>query len=84
MNADGSGAPTQLTREVAPSFAQMPAWSPNGQQIAFMSFREGYCSVFRMNADGSGLVRLTRDPAGQARSTQAMWEEPPHCARHDS
>jgi len=64
MNADGSGTPTQMTSEVAPSFAQMPAWSPNGQQITFMSFREGYCSVFRMNADGSGQTNLTPKDAG--------------------
>lgn len=63
MNADGSGAPLQLTNEVAPSFAQMPVFSPNAKYVAFMSFREGYCSVFRMNADGSGQINLTpRDP----------------------
>ena len=39
MNADGSGTPTQLTNEVAPSFAQMPNFSPDGQYVAFMSFR---------------------------------------------
>jgi TolB protein len=62
-NADGSSAPTQLTNEVAPSFAQMPAFSPDGRFIAFMSFREGYCSVFRMNADGSDQQNLTpQDP----------------------
>lgn len=63
MNADGSGTPTQLTSEVAPSFAQMPVWSPDGRYIAFMSFREGYCSVFRMNADGNQQINLTpKDP----------------------
>ena len=62
-NTDGTGAPAQLTSEVAPSFAQMPAWSPDGRYIAFMSFREGYCSVFRMNADGSEQTNLTpKDP----------------------
>jgi Tol biopolymer transport system component len=66
-NADGSSAPTQLTYEVAPSFAQMPAFSPDGRYIAFMSFREGYCSVFRMNADGSDQVNLTpKDPGAPA------------------
>lgn len=70
MNADGTGAPMQLTHEVAPSFAQMPVFSPNGEYIAFMSFREGYCSVFRMNSDGSDQVNLTpRDPAIAA----AIW-----------
>ena len=58
-NADGTGAPEQLTNEVAPSFAQMPVFSPDGRYIAFMSFREGYCSVFLMNADGSDPVNLT-------------------------
>jgi TolB protein len=66
MNADGSGEPTQLTSEVAPSFAQMPAWSPNGTQIAFMSFREGYCAVFRMNSDGSEQINLTPKDPGHA------------------
>jgi len=42
---------------------QMPSWSPNGQQIAFMSTRDGYPSVFLMNADGTGQVNLTpKDP----------------------
>lgn len=64
INADGSGTPVQLTSEVAPSFAQMPVFSPDGKNVAFMSFREGYCSVFRMNADGSSQSNLTpRDPS---------------------
>ena len=63
-NTDGGGTPVQLTTEVAPSFAQMPVWSPDGRYIAFMSFREGYCSVFRMNADGSEQVNLTPKDLG--------------------
>lgn len=69
INADGSGTPVQLTSETAPNFAQMPAWSPDGRYIAFMSFRAGYCSVFRMNADGSNQVNLTpKTPADPATS----------------
>jgi TolB protein len=50
------------------SINQMPVWSPNGQQIAFMSARDGYPSVFLMNADGentaSPAVNLTpKNPA---------------------
>jgi TolB protein len=64
MYADGSGVPIQLTNEVAPSFAQMAVWSPDGRYIAFMSFREGYCSVFRMTADGKDQINLTpKNPA---------------------
>jgi len=66
---DGTGTPVQLTKEVAPSFAQMPVWSPDGRYIAFMSFREGYCSVFRMTAEGNDQVNLTpkdlADPANR-------------------
>jgi Tol biopolymer transport system component len=77
MDADGSDTPTQLTFELAPSFAQMPVWSPNGRYIAFMSFREGYCSVFRMNADGSEQVNLTpkepTDPSASWCSRAPSW-----------
>lgn len=69
INADGSGAPRQLTSEASTSFAQMPVWSPDGRYIAFMSFREGYCSVFRMNADGSGQVNLTPKNPDDANSS---------------
>jgi Tol biopolymer transport system component len=77
INADGSGTPVQLTSENAPSFAQMPVWSPNGRYIAFMSFRETYCSVFRMNADGSNQVNLTpknpSDPSTSWCSRAPSW-----------
>ena len=64
INADGSGTPVKLTSESGTSFSQMPVWSPDGRYIAFMSLRAGYCSVFRMNADGSDQVNLTPKPAG--------------------
>ena len=39
------------------------AFSPDGRYIAFMSIREGYCSVFRMDADGNNQINLTpQDP----------------------
>ena len=40
-----------------------PVWSPDGQQIAFMSKRFGNWDVFVMKADGSGVARLTTSPA---------------------
>ena len=36
-----------------------PAWSPNGGKIAFASNRDGLAELYVMNADGSGVRRLT-------------------------
>jgi len=55
--ADGEN-PVRLTTHIA--LDQMAAWSPDGRHLAFMSLREGYCSVFLMNSDGSSdPVNLT-------------------------
>ncbi len=43
-----------------------PAWSPDGSRIAFHSSRDGNLNVFTMNADGTGVTRLTSDPAFDA------------------
>jgi TolB protein len=47
-----------------PVGAGAPAWSPDGRQLLFVSRRDGNEEVYRINRDGSGLVRLTNDPAG--------------------
>lgn len=36
-----------------------PAWSPDGRQIAFTGDKDGNREIYVMNADGTGLVRLT-------------------------
>ncbi len=38
-----------------------PAWSPDGDRIAFSSDRDGDNEIYVMNAAGSGVVRLTDD-----------------------
>ena len=38
-----------------------PSWSPNGQQIAFASDRDGNFEIYVMDADGSNLRRLTNN-----------------------
>ena len=40
-----------------------PAVSPDGQFITFMSQRNGGWNIYRINADGSGLLRLTPNDA---------------------
>lgn len=58
VNADGSGW-LQLTDE--DGHDRDPAWSPNGNRIAFASDRDGDEGIFLINSDGSGLKRITYD-----------------------
>ncbi|GEM_PF-1682874 len=39
-------------------------WSPDGRQIAFVSSRDGSYDIYRVNADGTNLHRLTEHPSG--------------------
>src|SRR5215211_280041 len=54
-----------------------PTWSPDGTQIAFTRTNTptgeigGEPSIFKINADGSGQTRLTRDPAYYGNPTDA-------------
>lgn len=36
-----------------------PSWSPNGQEILFVSLRSGSQQVWKMNADGSNVTQIT-------------------------
>ena len=61
MNADGSNV-RRLTDHVG--FDGRPAWSVNSWRIALGCELEiGNQDICTINADGSGLVRLTTDPA---------------------
>jgi TolB protein len=55
MNSDGTDQ-TFLTEGL------QPAWSPDGQKIAFASQRDGNWEIYVMNADGSEITRLTDNP----------------------
>lgn len=36
-----------------------PAWSPDGKQLAVVLTRDGNSQIYKVNADGSGLARLS-------------------------
>ena len=59
--SDDSSAPRNLTNhDQADSW---PAWSPDGQQIAFSSNRDGDHEIYVMGSDGSNPRRLTDNSA---------------------
>jgi TolB protein len=74
MRPDGSRVRrltrTRRTRVIVVDDA-MPAWSPDGRRIAFVSWRDGNSDIYLMNGDGSALARLTR--SHQAGETVPRW-----------
>jgi len=67
MKADGTGLERLATKPVGDSPNPSPAWSPNGKRLAFDAESRGGNSEFNidiyvMNADGSGLKRITQEP----------------------
>ena len=61
MNSDGSNVTRLTFNEAIDAF---PAWSPNGQQIVFYSYRDGErnSEIYVMDADGQNQRRLTHHP----------------------
>jgi Tol biopolymer transport system component len=59
-NADGTAERPLLE---ADSLDYNPVWSRDGQWIAFTSERNGSADLYRVKPDGTGLQRLTANPA---------------------
>jgi Tol biopolymer transport system component len=82
INANGSGKHTVVHwRGKRPPFGIGPSWSPDGRRLVFdarskgsgaLCRSEGPCNdeLYSVNADGSGLRRLTRNAAADG---QAAW-----------
>jgi len=51
-----TGKGTAITNDVQPD--NNPVWSPDGKQIAYVSFKDSYNSIYRKAADGTGQAEL--------------------------
>ena len=58
IKADGSGA-TDLT-PAGYTDVRSFAWSPNGRRIAFVWNPDGNQELYKVRADGTGMVQLTK------------------------
>ena len=56
IGSNGAGE-TNITQSASGN--DSPSWSPDGTKIAFSSNRDGNWEIYVMNADGSGVTRLT-------------------------
>lgn len=54
-----------------PAVDGWPVWSPDGSRIVFTSERTGSADLWMVNADGTGLRRITEDPERDER--QPWW-----------
>lgn len=61
MNPDGS---EKAGISTATRFDDSPAWSPDGEKLAFSGLRRGNWDIYVIGAAGGGLERVTRSPAG--------------------
>ncbi|MCB0209770.1 MAG: SH3 domain-containing protein [Anaerolineae bacterium] len=75
VNINASETSQQLTDVIGDS---SPVFSPDGRYIAVTSRLQGEYSIFRMNSDGGGRVRLTQTPLWvpvQADSDGELWND---------
>lgn len=68
MNADGSEMIDITPQNLR--FIDDLSWSPDGESIAFEAIKDGVIQIFKMKADGSGLVQLT---SGEQHAYRPSW-----------
>jgi Tol biopolymer transport system component len=85
VNSDGTGLRplTNATDTAGFTVIGDPSWSPDGTQLVFDVIRDdGHEAILRINADGSGLERLT---SWRASATEPSWGVAvPWCGGHSS
>ena len=64
--------PAQFIASTRPEF--MPAFSPDGKKIAFVSARSGAHEIWVCNSDGSNLVQLTSFAGPKVGGEQWSWD----------
>jgi Tol biopolymer transport system component len=65
--ADVNAAPDgdlRLLCDAGDSMHQIPAWSPDGTEIAFSAVADSHWAIYVINTDGTGLRRLGQAEAG--------------------
>ena len=62
MRSDGTDV-RQVTANAASDHS--PAWSPDGTQIAFESYRDGDREIYIMRSDGTDVRQLTMNDTAE-------------------
>lgn len=66
VHPDGSGL-SRLTSHTDRLWSWYPTWAPDGQRIAFTCAQSGNHDICVANADGSNVVNITNNSAGDSR-----------------